>query len=198
MFAAAVEPVARTLGPAHRQFHRLDRFVAAHAIGGAFVKRHDNVGAQKPLDFHRAFGRQHMFRPVEMALERHALFGDFAQRRQAHHLIPAAVGQYRAVPARKLVQPTQPRHTFRAGPQHQMVGVAQDDVRTRCAHFGRAHRLYRGGGADGHEGRRANFAAHHLNAAGARLAIRGGNRKLESRGHRAALGGLCAGENQLF
>jgi hypothetical protein len=37
-----------------------------------------------------------------------------------------------------------------------------------------------------------------LNTARAGLAIGGGNRKLESRDHRAALGGLCAGENQLF
>lgn len=69
-----------------------------------------------------------------------------------------------------------------------MIGIAQYDVRPRCPHFGRAHGFDRSGGAHGHEGGRANFAAQHLNAARAGLAIGGGNRKLESRAHVAALG----------
>jgi hypothetical protein len=52
--------------------------------------------------------------------------------RQAHHLIAAAVGQDRAVPVHEPVQAAQPRHAFRAGAQHQVIGVAQDDVGARA------------------------------------------------------------------
>ena len=70
-----------------------------------------------------------------------------------------------------------------------MIGIAQYDVRTRRPHFGGAHGLDGRRCAHGHEGGRTNFAAQHVNAAGAGLAIGGGNGKLESRGHVEALGG---------
>ena len=105
-------------------------------------------------------------------------------------MITAAVGQDRPVPSRKLMQAPQPRHTLRAGAEHQVIGVAKDDVRAGCAHFGRAHRLNGCGGANGHERRRADFAAQHLDAARAGLAIGGGNRKLESRGHLVGFRGV--------
>ena len=47
---------------------------------------------------------------------------------KAHHLVAAAVGQDRPLPAHEPVQPAELRDPLRARTQHQMIGVAEDDV----------------------------------------------------------------------
>ena len=118
-----------------------------------------------------------------MALKGHAFLGNFAKRRQAHHLIAAAVGQDRPVPSRKMVQAAKAGNPLCPGAQHQVIGVAQNNVGTGGAHFCRAHRLYRRSGANGHKGRRADFAAQHLDATGARFAVSCADFKIESLCH---------------
>ena len=54
-----------------------------------------------------------------------ACFGDLRAVRQAEDLKAAAVGQNRAVPAHELVQSAQSADQLVAGPQGQMVGVAE-------------------------------------------------------------------------
>ena len=141
----------------------------------------------RPLDLHRAFGRKHVAAAVEMAFERHALLGDLRQVGQAHHLIAAAVGQDRPLPAHEGVQAAEPRDPLGAGAEHEVIGVAEDDVGAGRAHVGRLHRLHRRRGADRHEGRRADLAAPHRDRAGAGAAVRGGDGEGEARHCSAAL-----------
>ena len=82
----------------------------------------------------------------------------------------------------KSVQPAQPRDPLGAGAEHQMIGVAEDDVGAGRAHVGRLHRLHRRRGADRHEGRRADLAAPHRDRAGAGAAVGGGDGEGEARG----------------
>ena len=56
----------------------------------------------------------------------------------------------------KAAEPCDP---FRAGPQHQMIGVAQHDIAAGCAHVLRQYGFHSGRGADRHEGGRANLTA---------------------------------------
>src|SRR3546814_19021210 len=77
------------------------------AAGRTFVERHHDVAAEQALDFHGSFGGQHVARTVEVASERHPFLALLGQCRQAHHLIPAAVGQDRPVPAHEFVKPTE-------------------------------------------------------------------------------------------
>ena len=58
----------------------------------------------------------------------HALLGDLADLGQAHHLEAAGVGEDRPVPAHEAVQAAEPRDALGAGAQHQVIGVAEDDV----------------------------------------------------------------------
>ena len=183
VLSACVKSIAGSLGPTHRQLHRLDRFFAADTVSRTFVESHDDVRPQQSLDFHRAFGAEHMLRSVEMALERHTLFGNFAKCRKAHHLIAAAVGQYRSVPAGKLMQASQPRNALRAGAEHKVIGVSKDNVCTRRTHLCGPHCLHRCSGTHGHKCRRSNVAAQHGNSAGTRLAVGGGDFELKSRSH---------------
>jgi len=69
------------------------------------------------------------------------------------------------------MQPAQGGHTFRRGAQHQMVGVAQQDICARRGHAFGHHRLDRRRRAHGHEGGRADLAARGLDHAAACLAV---------------------------
>jgi hypothetical protein len=119
--------------------------------------------------------------------ESHALLGNLAQRRKAHHLIATTVSQDRAGPVHEAMQPAKPRHPFSTGAQHQMIGVAKDDIRTNRADSGRLHRLDRRRRTDRHERRRADFAALHRDRARTRLAVSRGDGEGEAGFHGSAL-----------
>ena len=175
MVFAAVEPVARPLGPAHRPLHRAFGLLLGRRKRRAFVERHDDVGTEQPLHLHRPLGRQHVRRPVEVRLEANAFFRFFGEFAEAHHLIAAAVGQDRPVPIHELVQPAERRHPLRAGPEHQMIGIAKQDIRAARPHPLGLHRLDRRRCPDRHECRCADHPALHRDCARARAAIGGGD-----------------------
>ena len=170
VFLTGIEALAAAPCPAHREFHRGGDFVARTVGTGAFVEGHDDVRAEQALDFHAALGGEHVLAAIEVAAEFDALLGQLAQLAEAHHLIAAGIGQDRAVPVHEPVKTAKPRDAFGAGAQHKVIGVAEDYVRAGCTHSLRLHRLDRGGGANRHEGRRADLAALHRDDAGARLA----------------------------
>lgn len=84
------------------------------------------------------------------------------------------------LPVHERMEPPEPRDPLRPGAQHQVVGVAEEDVSPGLAHGFRLHRLHRRGGADRHEGRRADFPTLHGDDAGARLAVGGVEREGET------------------
>ena len=63
-----------------------------------------------------------------MARELDPFLGQFPEVRQAHHLIAAAVGQDRAVPVHEPVQPAEPGNALGTGAEHEVIGVAENDV----------------------------------------------------------------------
>ena len=106
-----------------------------------------------------------------MRSERHAFFGQLAQIGQRHDLKAAAIGQDRLVPVHELVQTTQPRDPLRRGAQHQVIGIAQQDVSARGCHAFGHHRLDGGRSPNRHKGRGPNVAARRVDHAGACLAV---------------------------
>src|SRR3546814_8551410 len=92
-----------------------------------------------------------MLQSVDMARKSDSILAHFRKRRQAHHLIATAVSQYRTPPSHEIVQAAQPLDPFRTGAKHQMISVAQDDVRAGRLHFLRTHRLPGCCGSDRHE-----------------------------------------------
>ena len=93
---------------------------------------------------------------VDMRLEGDAMLVDAPELRQRHDLVAAGIGEDRSVPMHELVQAAEPGDALGAGPQHQMIGVGEDDVGAGRAHVLGEHGLDRGAGADRHEGRRAD------------------------------------------
>jgi hypothetical protein len=120
-----------------------------------------------------------VFRPVDVGAEGDSLLGDFPQLRQGHHLEAAGIGQDRAVPPHEAVQAALFADPFRAGAQHQVIGVAEDDLRAGGGDRIRQHRLHRGGRADRHEGRGLDRAVGGGQASAPRRAVAGQDRKTE-------------------
>ena len=131
----------------------------------AFVEHHLDVGAEQALHLDGALGREQMRCAVDMRLEGDAVLLDTAELRQRHDLIAAEVGEDRSVPAHEAVQPAKLGDALGAGPQHQMIGVGEDDVGAGGAHRLRQHGLDGGRGADRHEGRRADDPARRRDLA---------------------------------
>jgi hypothetical protein len=62
----------------------------------------------------------------------------------------------------EIVQVAVPADDLGAGPQHQVEGIAENDLRAALDEFLRRHRLDRAVGADRHERRRFDAAALEL------------------------------------
>jgi len=87
----------------------------------------------------------------------------------------------------EMMQPAQPRDALGGWAQHQVIGIAEDDVGAGRTDVVRLHRLDGSGGADRHERRRADRAAAHRDLAGARLAVGGMDGEVETGVHGARL-----------
>ncbi|MND81057.1 hypothetical protein D3C80_728430 [compost metagenome] len=110
-------------------------------------------------------------RTIDMALEGDALLVELAQAGQGHDLEAAAIRQDRTIPADQLVQATEARDAFSTGTQHQVIGIAEDDIGAGVLDLVEIHRLDRANGADRHEGGSTDRAARHGDFAKARAGV---------------------------
>ena len=74
-----------------------------------------------------------MKRAIDMRAERHALLRYRAELAERHDLIAAGIGEDRAVPSHEAMQAAKPRDAFGSRAQHEVIGVAEDDIRARCS-----------------------------------------------------------------
>ena len=65
---------------------------------------------------------------VQVRAEQHAFFGDLAQRVETENLESARIGEDRPGPVHELVQAAELADGLVAGPEEQMIGIAQDDL----------------------------------------------------------------------
>ena len=108
-----------------------------------------------------------------MALKRNALLRHLAQISEAHHLKPAAIGQNRLVPIHKLVQPAQVGNPLGCRAQHQMISIAQQNIRTCRGHTLGQHRLDGCRRAHRHKRGRADVASRGGNYTSAGFPVGG-------------------------
>ena len=97
-----------------------------------------------------------------MRTEPNSIFGNSAQRLQAHHLKTAAVGQDRVRPRHEAMQPARLTNQFVAGTQIEMIGISQQDLHAQRFEFILRHALHRAAGADGHENGRLDYAVRSV------------------------------------
>ncbi len=94
-----------------------------------------------------------MQRSIDVGAEAHALFGDLRLLGQGEYLEAAAIGQDRSVPTHKRVQAPRQVDELWTGPEHQVIGIRQDDLRAETFDLGRMERLDGGLRSDRHEDR---------------------------------------------
>ena len=120
-----------------------------------------------------------------MRLESGPSFFDLADLRQRHNLKAAGVSKDRPFPTNELVQTAKLGHLLRTRTQHQMIGVAQNDIGTSFFHLIEIKPLDRPHCAHRHECGRANVAAPSVNRAAPCQTVFFMKRKSELLGHAA-------------
>ena len=154
--------------------------------GRALVERHDDVRAERLLDLDRALRGEEPPAPVEVRLEAGALLGDLPALGEAVDLEAARVGEERAVPGHEPVQAAERPDQLVSGPQHQVVGVAEEDLRPERAEVVLADGLHRGLGAHGHEDRGLHRAVRRVQPPAPRVGSRIAMKPLVPEAHRTA------------
>ncbi len=180
---------AAALRPAQAQLHRRpgDRF--GGRVRSALVEDHHDVRIEHLLDVHALLGTEEHLAAVDRCGEGHAGFRDLALVRQREHLEAARVGQDRPVPAREAVQAAVVGDDVQPGPQEQVEGVAQDDLRAQGADIVREDALHRSVSPHRHEGRRLHHPARKAQAPAAGRAV--GAEQLEVHAAHGATPAAC-------
>ena len=174
----------RALGPAQRQAHGAGAFGFGMGKGQALVELHLDGRAEEMLNFHGALRRQLMTAAIDVRSKGDAALVDVPELGERHHLEAARVGQDRTWPADEAVEAAEPGDAFGTRTQHQVVGVAEDDVGAELLQLIEIDGLHRSGGADRHEGRGADPAARRVDDAEAGIAVLADNPKAEVGGVR--------------
>ncbi len=169
---ASVEPASRPARNAARPRRAHERGAIdrapQHRVGGrqgrTDVEHHLDVGAQQPLDVGRRLGREVVAAAVVGGAEDGALVADL--RLQREDLVSARVGQHVSGPGHEPVQVAQLGDEIGAGPQHQVVRVAEHDLGAEVLHVRRRQRAHRCPGPDRHEHRRLEGALRRAHPPG--------------------------------
>ena len=184
------ESVLAPFGPAERQVERGLGLVARGGIWRALVEHHLDVGAEQALHTNSALRRQLDGGAVDVGLEGDAALVDAAELGQRHDLIAAGVGEDGLLPMHEFVQAAELGDALGAGPEHQMIGIGEDDIGAARRHVLGEHGLDRRPGANRHEGRGADDAAGRGDQPGPRRAVPRLDRKGEALSHGAGRAGL--------
>ena len=112
-----------------------------------------------------------------MAAKGHGLFRYLRDPGKGHDLEAPGVRQDGAIPAHEPVQAAQALQPLGSGPQHQVIGIAEDDVGPGGLHLVHGQGLDRGCGPHRHEGGGADLAPGGVQDTRARRTVPGGDVK---------------------
>jgi len=139
----------------------------------ADVEHHHDLAADRLLHRDRRLRREEMTVMIVRVGEDRALLGDLPVVGQREDLIAAGVGEHAAVPAHEAVNTAQLLEYLAAGPQHQVVGVGEDQLRADGFGFVDGVEAKAGVGGHRHEDRRFHRPTAGLEQAGAGGAVGG-------------------------
>ncbi len=165
--------------PDCRPLHRLGHLGLTRGPRRALVETHDQVGPQRGLLRHRPLGTEEVLRSVIDGAELHSALVDPGGIAQTEDLVAPTVRQQRTVPLHETVEPSEPPHHVAAGPERQMIGVGEDDLRPDSPQPLRRDGLDCALGPHRHEARGAYEAARCLQEPGTRLSVPSFHRERE-------------------
>ena len=122
------EVIERAARPRHGEAQALFGASAIGGILGALVEGHADVGAEGDLHVDGMLGSKKVRTAVEVRAEADAVISDFAQRVEREDLKAAGVGEQGARPTDELMQAAHAADGFVAGPQVEVIGVAENDL----------------------------------------------------------------------
>src|SRR6266516_1554578 len=126
-------PVCTSPCPPRRHFRASRGVLVIAGIRCAFIENHRDVAAEGCLNFHRDFRRDKGRRPIYVILKMQAFVRDLPQLRERKNLISAAIGQDRAIPSHEPVKAAKMFDHIESGPDEQMIGISENDLRTEFA-----------------------------------------------------------------
>jgi hypothetical protein len=89
---------------------------------------------------------------VEVGVEEHSFFGDFAQRVEREDLEASGIREDRTGPRHEFVETSKAAYGFMSGAEEEMIGVRKDDLGVECiGKIAWHHALHRGLCSDGHK-----------------------------------------------
>src|SRR5215212_8213174 len=137
------------------------------------IESHHDIGSPAQLQAYRCLRRQLAAAAIDVRTECHPVFADARVACQAEYLEAAAVSQDGPVPSHEPMQSASRDQSFQTRPQHEVVGVGEDDLCPGGAHLLRQKRLDGGLGAYWHERRGLDHPTTrcHPPAAGASSAV---------------------------
>ena len=109
--------------PPERHLHGILEIRVVIRQRGAFVKRHDNIRAERALDFNGTFRANKMFHTIDWGTKRNAFLSYRAEGAEAKHLKPTAIRQNRVLPAHKSVQTAGISDNLVPGTEIEVVGI---------------------------------------------------------------------------
>src|SRR5271166_6590242 len=124
---------------------------------------------------------------IDMGAKGHAAFRYRSKLAQRHDLIAARIGQDRAIPAHEAMQAAQSRDALGSRAEHEMIGVAEYDIRTRGYDVVDEYGFDRRGSTDRHEGGCADDAARSCDFSEPGVPVSGQKPEGEGRGHSRVL-----------
>ena len=162
LLAISARLFAAFFGPANRSINGSAEVFGRAVMRRAIVEDHGDVRAEQALNFHRFLRADKEERAVKMGAEFDALRFDFANLCQAEDLETAAVGENWPGPVDELMQTARSLNDVQAGPDEEMIGIAENDLRAHLAQFAWIKGLDAALRADRHEhGRIDDAAAGH-------------------------------------
>ena len=156
-------------------------------IGRAFIENHHHIAAQFALYLNRLFRIDKYLAAIDRRLECHAALGDLAHSPEAKYLKAARIGQYRSLPLGEIVQIAVRGNHLGTGAQHQVKGVAKNNLGTDLTDIPGQHALDRTVSADRHKRRGLNRAAWKAQLSSACLAVVCRHRKVHKTATRNAV-----------
>lgn len=118
-----------SIKPADRAFKAALNIVPLCGKWWTFVKGHDDISPECFLHLDTPFWCQVDKASIEVTLERYAFFSNFAHVPKAHHLEAPGISKERPWISRKSWKPAMGLDQCLSGPEHQVVGVAQNHLR---------------------------------------------------------------------
>ncbi len=152
--------------PALREFHGGARRGFVGGGGDALIERHHDVAVDRHLRFDAYFGAEQQRAAIDVALKNRTLLGHGAGVRQGEYLEAARIGEDGAFPAHEAVNAAGAAKDLGTGPQQEMIGIREENLRAGVLEGLRKLGLDCRLGADGHEERREHLVVQGAEASG--------------------------------